>query len=76
VKIHQKKSNFSDRDRSKVQGTLGRLGKHFVIMLIGLLGISIISLRLGPVDVDFASIWNVLVSYVGVGTSHGETETL
>jgi iron complex transport system permease protein len=45
-------------------------------MLIGLLGISIISLRLGPVDVDFASIWKVLVSYGGVDTSHGEIEGL
>lgn len=83
MKIHQKETNSSRKGRfpnhtdvPRVQGTLSRLGKHFVIMLIGLLGISIISLRLGPVDVDFASIWNVLISYVGVDTSHGETEGL
>jgi len=63
-------------DSIRVQRLLPRLGKHIGLMLILLFGISIVSLRLGPVDIGFESIGRVFFSHVGVGVSHGETEGL
>ena len=63
-------------DYHKNPSMLLKLGKHFGIMIIVLLGVVIISLRVGPVPIDFSSIWRILISYVGVDLSYGMTEGL
>lgn len=72
-----RKEFISDEVRDiKVHGMMPKLSKHLGIMIVVLVVISVISLRLGPVPIDFSSIWGVLLSYIGVDLSYGRTEGL